>query len=95
MHKLGTYLAWFGILTYRGLIWCGQLRRVVIYIQNPNTHYRVGCHGVVFCGEDSREHVSVICLNTKLLVQRALIYMSIHRLSERDLFKNSLQNLLV
>lgn len=46
-----SHLVWFGIFTYWGFIWCGQFRRIVIYIQNPNTHCWVRHHGVVIYRE--------------------------------------------
>lgn len=54
-RKLKTYLSWFGIFTYGGLVGHGQLGRIVIHIKDPDTDQRLGRHGVVICRTDPRE----------------------------------------
>lgn len=52
--KTKTHLARFGILTYSGFIWCGQLRGIVVDIQNSNAHCWMGCHSVIIYRRDGK-----------------------------------------
>lgn len=49
-----THLARFGILAYRSFVWCGQLRGIVVDIQNPNAHRWMGCHSVIIYRRDGK-----------------------------------------
>lgn len=67
-----THLAWLGVLTDGGFVRRGQLRGIVVHIQDADAHCRVGRHGVIIYERRwGRKHLKYICLEVEFVTQQA------------------------
>lgn len=50
-----THLPWLGVFADGGFVRRGQLRGVVVDVQDADAHCRVGRHGVIICERDGEK----------------------------------------